>query len=292
MTLRRILVPFEGYACDFHALRAALALAKAHHAHVEAWHVSPDPLTVMQSQSGYPLSLDSYFPQTVWDGLDREYAAKRNRARRMFIKAIQGMQVERQETECAVHYATASFHAVTGDADQVIPERGLVCDLIIMGVSSGRNNDSGVLTDVLFKAGRPLLLVPPGKSARALNGGAIVAWNGSVEAAHAVEFALPLLEPGKVWVLTADGATGAIPDTLPPQGILSYLKMHGVRARPAGQDEQRLSPPEAILQAARKMDAGLIVMGAYGHSKILETLFGGTTDSMMKRADVPVLLAH
>ena len=107
-----------------------------------------------------------------------------------------------------------------------------------------------------------------------------------------MEFALPLLEPGKVWVLTADGETGAVPETLPPQGILSYLRMHGVQARSAQPAEQRLSPPEARLQAARKMDAGLIVMGAYGHSKLLETLFGGTTDSMLKRADVPVLLAH
>ncbi|MGZ9113087.1 MAG: universal stress protein, partial [Brevundimonas sp.] len=126
-----------------------------------------------------------------------------------------------------------------------------------------------------------------------LAGAAAIAWDGSPQAGRAVRAALPLLAGASTihvlqCVTTLDRQT-ADPDI---DMLNAYLTLHGVGAGVAtlveGQDEGA-----ALIAAAQAMEAGLLVAGAWGHSRLRETVFGGATRSFLGRKDGPgLLLAH
>lgn len=289
MKFKRILVPFAGYARDFRALRTALDLARTHKAHVEAWHISIDPAEVV-NPNFFPLSLDGYLSGESFEDIQKTSRRCRERAERLFAKAIKASRVSMEKD--VEEYPIASFHSATGRAENILSKRARICDLTVMCRAEDGARFSQVLASVLFGSGRPLLLLPPKKTKRYLNGRTLVAWNSSVEASRAVAFSLPLLEQDKVWVLAAQGKSGAGAHHQQAQNLVSYLDLHGINAEASKLGFIPAEIPWSILQAARESDAGLIVMGAYGHSRLQEFFCGGVTDFMLKNADTPLLLAH
>jgi len=121
----------------------------------------------------------------------------------------------------------------------------------------------------------------------------VIAWNHSREAARAISGALPLLRLAKQ-VVVLDGAeqqslVGA--RHLPQLDLAAYLQRHGVVA------EFRVFTPKAdygagILAIARDSGADLIVMGAWGHSRIAELVLGGATRHLFQYSDIPLFVAH
>jgi len=136
----------------------------------------------------------------------------------------------------------------------------------------------------------PVLALPGTTKAIDFDAPALVAWNGSPQAAQALRAALPLLGGGRQVVLAAVGAQeeGAFPGT----DALRYLSRHGIHAELDLLDRGAAPVAERLEQEARSLDAGLIVMGAFGHGRLRETLFGGTTQNMLKNSGFPLLLAH
>jgi nucleotide-binding universal stress UspA family protein len=116
----------------------------------------------------------------------------------------------------------------------------------------------------------------------------VIAWDGGVEAAQALRGAVPLLAGAEVTVVTVEDA----PTPFPATDALAYLSRHGVRAelqvvRRAGAVEDTLAREMALLRPQ------LLVMGAFGHSRLREMLFGGVTRHFLDRGDGPaLLLAH
>ena len=123
---------------------------------------------------------------------------------------------------------------------------------------------------------------------------AAIAWDGSLEAGRAVRAAAPLLKDAS-WVAILqvparlDTSPGAAAD---PQRVTDYLARVGVAVK----DVIKVSGPKigaALLSAARSADAGLLVAGAYHHSRLQEALFGGATRDFLDAADGPhLLVAH
>ena len=134
----------------------------------------------------------------------------------------------------------------------------------------------------------PVLGIPPGVHRFDAEAPAIVAWNGSAEAAAAVKGAIPLLKrASRVQLLEIEERRAAYPkDRL--ARYLARLDVHvEILDRPR---DRRVS--EIIHDAARDAGAGLIVMGAYGHSRLQELLLGGVTRNLVVDSEVPLLLAH
>lgn len=116
-----------------------------------------------------------------------------------------------------------------------------------------------------------------------------VAWDGSYEAAAALRGAMPLLRLAKdVHVITVGEKSGAFPAV----DAVQYLSRHGVKAEL--QTVERVGAVEEALAASvARLGAGLLVMGAYGHSRLREFLMGGVTRYFLQLEGGPALLfAH
>jgi len=141
--------------------------------------------------------------------------------------------------------------------------------------------------------GRPALVVPAAWAGQLPPKRALVAWDGSREAARAAGDAVPLLKLAEdVVVLTVDAhrAPGRYSDD-PGRGLSAFLTRHGAKPR-VKQVTASGGIADTILAQVAEEQADLLVMGGYGHSRVRELLFGGTTRSIVESAATPILLAH
>jgi nucleotide-binding universal stress UspA family protein len=173
-------------------------------------------------------------------------------------------------------------------------------DLTLVGRANAEvgGADDALLAEAAFMdSGRPALVVPPegGGAAWSLPPRrAVVAWDGSREAARATGDALPLLRlADRVTVLVVDGrdASGH-PGDRPGAEIAAHLARHGVGAEVLEARSDGAPTGEAILAQARSAGADLLVTGGYGHSRLREMLLGGVTRHVLEHATVPVLLSQ
>jgi nucleotide-binding universal stress UspA family protein len=151
-----------------------------------------------------------------------------------------------------------------------------------------------LLDAVLFGSGRPTLLVPPAWKRDSLSERIVVGWDAKREAARAVGDAMPLLRLAhEVVVATVDaipGAGGHGP--APGKDLAAHLARHGVKVRVNNVDGMGRSEGLALLDEAAALDADLVVIGAYGHSRAEEWLLGGVTRELTSSASVPLFLSH
>lgn len=132
----------------------------------------------------------------------------------------------------------------------------------------------------------PVLIVPPAAPLRAPLAHACVAWDGGDESAAAMRAARPLLVgAGQVHVLTVEEKSGGFPAT----EALRYLSRHGVKAE-LHELVRQGSIEESIARGVADLSGDLLVMGAFGHSRMREFLFGGVTRYFLEREDGPALL--
>ena len=140
---------------------------------------------------------------------------------------------------------------------------------------------------------RPVLVVPPSYAGTPIAENIVVGWDGSVPALRAIDGALPLLAQAKavrLALVNPERETGLHGDE-PGADMALYLARHGV---PVEVLVERTDTPagEALLGIARTAGAGLLVGGAYGHSRYREIVLGGVTRILLERASIPVLFAH
>jgi nucleotide-binding universal stress UspA family protein len=122
----------------------------------------------------------------------------------------------------------------------------------------------------------------------------MIAWNDSLTAARAVHSALPLLKAAKnVTIACFDPAPVTDGHLYEPGAALSvWLSHHGCDVEIAQYPTGGASVSSCILDRAREIGAGLVVAGAYSHSRMRQAIFGGTTRSLIEQSDQPVYLAH
>ncbi len=163
-------------------------------------------------------------------------------------------------------------------------------DLIVTG-SHAHEADEDHLSanpDLLaLQSGRPVLIIPDEYDAPGLSENVVVAWDGKRSSARAIGDAMPILEEkAKVTILTVGNtpAPGA-------ERVMENLIRHGINAQLDVRNRSG-SVATTILTAASDLDAKLIVMGAFEHSKFSHDLIGGVTTDVMRDANVPVFMSH
>lgn len=149
---------------------------------------------------------------------------------------------------------------------------------------------SGLPADLALGIGRPILVLPYiGHYDLRLNE-VVVAWNGSREAARAVHDSLPLLQRAKgVTVLVINPDEDELTSA---QLLVKHLERHAVKVTVQTRMTEDLAVGEALLSSLSDLSADLLVMGAYGHSRLRETVLGGMTDTIMGSMTVPVFLSN
>lgn len=144
--------------------------------------------------------------------------------------------------------------------------------------------------DVILACGRPVLVVPHAGRFERVGGVVLVAWNGSREATRAAHDALDLMTmSSRVTVLSANPDLDEDWET---EEVALHLARHGVSATAEVIDNEDLSVSDLIQSRAAAIDADLIVMGAYGRSRLREMILGGATRNILGKMKVPVLMSH
>lgn len=165
-------------------------------------------------------------------------------------------------------------------------------DLTIVPAEANEFADQPNAEALIFESGRPVLMLPrePRKSF-ALNA-ATVAWDFSRPAARAVGDALPLLTMAKrVHIVTVTNEKRIDTRRSGPE-LAKHLARHGVEVILETVDAAGRSVHDALEAATRAHDSDLLVMGAYGHSRLREFVLGGATRGMINRPPLPVLMSH
>lgn len=169
------------------------------------------------------------------------------------------------------------------------------CDLVVIGQNGPDALPSRLRPDfaqyVLLHSGRPVLVVPSGGFDGEIGNSVTVAWNGSADAARAIASALPLLKrAGRVDLAVFDAEHIDEGDE-PGADMALYLARHGVKVVVSahGADD---NVGKALLAFAADKKSDLIVMGAFGHSRLREVVLGGVTQSALSRSPIPLWMAH
>ena len=200
--------------------------------------------------------------------------------------------LERQGIRWAAEAAVAQL----GGMSDLIALRACYSDLVILPRPYGHDRDTpgaAVVEAALFEGRAPVMILPDGKGIPAPDGPVIVAWNQSRQAMAAVRGALPFLKAAsEVSIAVVDPQPWG-PERSDPGGLLcQYLVRHGVKAEVSVLAKTLPDVADVITRHARDRNAGLLVMGAYSHSRLREALLGGATRHMLERAQIPVLMAH
>lgn len=145
---------------------------------------------------------------------------------------------------------------------------------------------------VLFRSGRPMLLVPYIHSGAFTPGRVLICWDGEQPSARAVHDAMPFLRRADTIDVLAvneqdDGSEGAS-----STGLIAHLLRHGLRATRHRLTAEPASIHNIILSLAADRGTELIVMGGYGHSRLSEFILGGVTRGMLASLTVPALISH
>ena len=280
MTYKTILVSLNEVNRVAETTTAAVSVARQTGAHVSGLYVIP-------AVQVYPSVGFEAAPQ-VFEG-NRSYF-KDNAAR---VKQSFEETMRREGLSYDFHQIDARTPVI---ADEVI-SAGRCADAVIV---SATNPDeiTGVERDfveqVVMGVGRPVIVLPFKGDAKVSTEEIVVGWDGGREAARAAFDALPLMKKaGKVRIVRVDPQKDpSLRGSVAGADLAEALARHGVKAETQGFPTDGMDEGQALMRCADDCGAGLIVMGAYGHSRLTEFIFGGATRFVLTRMTRPVLMSH
>ena len=170
---------------------------------------------------------------------------------------------------------------------------GRYADLVVTGQDEPEvvGNGQVAAADLVLAGGRPVLVVPYAFRLNGMGRHVLVAWNGSREAARAVADAMPILEAAdRVSVLAVD--PGDALGDVPGADIALHLARHGITVEASRIDSEGIDPADILLNRVADLSADMIVMGAYGRSRLRELVLGGVTHDILRHMTVPVFMSH
>jgi nucleotide-binding universal stress UspA family protein len=279
MSLNDIVVYVDGAEATKARVEFAVALAKDHGAHLLGVAFAPTALLPLYGADVGGFADMSEVLQGVKAQGETALQAFKARAEAEGLsvegRLMQGMSEEfPRDFACSARHVDLAIIGQPRDGDPLIGQYALV-------------------ERCLFASGRPVIIVPSGSAKLDISGTVVVAWDGSAEAARAFNDALTFLKPAKRVVLLVGVAEEAGERGAPEvDDMVEHLKRRGVAAEvmrfPAGEGDIG----KAILAKAKELEADLIVMGAFHHSRWREFILGGVTLTMLEEARIPLFMAH
>lgn len=256
-------------------LRAAAWLANSHEAHLVGCAATgmswPAYAVLTGSMAVTPVSEFEALRNTARAALAR-FA---ERAAQLGVASSEGRMVEDENRDALLLQSRYADLVVTGqDAGDAATVRGLPQYLAMHGV-------------------RPVLAVPPSYGGEPIADTIVVGWDGSAQAIRAIAGAMPLLARAalvRLALVNPELETGLHGEE-PGADMALYLARHGLRVEVLVERTQA-AVGDALLGIARASGAGLLVTGAFGHSRYREIVLGGVTRLLLDRAPLPVLFAH
>lgn len=272
MSYKSILVHIDNSKACRGPLDAAIALAQRFDAHLTGLYVIP------------PLPMGAYSEAGIGviETLLEEGKAQSAAAARAFQQSVQptGLRAEWRTEE--------------GPVPAHLAQHARYADLVVAGQEDPQDAQStanALIAQMILACGRPSLVIPYIGAQQTLGERIVIAWNGKRESVRAVNDALPLLRGAKnVDVIAINSPTRE--GDIPCADICVQLARHGVPAVAQESRAKDIDVAGELLSRAADYEADLIVMGAYGHSRFQELVFGGATRDILAHMTVPVLMSH
>jgi nucleotide-binding universal stress UspA family protein len=193
---------------------------------------------------------------------------------------------------------SAEWRMASGNPAALAAMHGRYADLIVLGQLDPEDPRALVIRplpeEVALLVGRPILVVPYAGTFEQIGQRVLVAWDASREATRAVNDAMPLLAgASSVIVISVDSQESRDGHgEVPGADIALHLARHGVTAQVERTASAGIGVGNTLLSRACDLEADLLVMGAYGHSRVRELLLGGATRTVLVSMTLPVLMAH
>ncbi len=275
MAIKNLLVAYSGSDSSDAALDAALFMREKYDAH----------LTGLLAHTYAPINqnVGSWIPDDVRDSIKKaqSQAAKD-------IEARFRQRIASNSAPDKVHWL-----ATRDDDGTTVARCARLYDLTIIGRYDAVQGEGHELhPDVIaMVSGRPVLLVPREFDMSTFNEHAVLAWDGKRAAARALGDAMQILETkGLVTIVTV--GTDSSEMSLPEMNVETALQRHGVNAERVHLQRNGKTVSHRILEFLDKAQPRLLVMGAYEHSKFRQSIVGGVTSTVLKKAKVPILISH
>lgn len=274
MPLKDILVHVDETRNSKGTIEAACQLADRHDAHLAG--------LAIDRPAEIPGFAAIEIPPSAVEIIKRQRQEAMQKARKVFEDAVRSAGLTDRSG-----WATAE-----GRPLETLALRSRYADLTVVSQSAPEEEGGAedFVDDLIMTSGRPILVVPyigaPSEIGRKIT----IAWNGSREAARAVSDAMPLLEAADEIEVFAVEPHGL--GDVPGADIAQHLARHGLKTNAAKTSGLEIDVGDALLNQISDSGTNLLIMGAYGHSRMRELVLGGATRYILEHMTVPVLLSH
>jgi nucleotide-binding universal stress UspA family protein len=274
MAIKTILVLADGGSGTAATLTTAVTVARRFSASLDVLHVRADVETMVP---------------VIGEGMSGAMVEQMMSAMQQTVESRASKAKAAHDQVCGAAGVQAVWRERTGRETDIVANAGRLADLIIVGKPNAESETplAATLDAALFDTGRPVLVAPT--AATAIGSRIAIAWNGSAQAARVVAAAKPILAlADQVTVVTV----GEIGRSASAAELVVYLGKHNVRAVHEALTLDQATTGATLLAYAGRTQTDLLVMGAYGHSRLREMILGGATRDVLAAAALPVLMAH
>lgn len=284
--IRKIVVPVRGDGKGDNVFAHAATLALRYKAHIAVAHCRPRAEDLMPYGIAITASLRKLLLSQSADVADQVEASMRQE-----LEALAAQYGVKMSDNPKLGEVTASWVEEQGRQFDVVKRHGRLADLICVAKPDvDRNLGANTLKAALFNTGRPVMMCPQADSLppKTLGDKVALAWNGSIESSRAVALTIGILEQASEVTVLSGGPEISGADSA---SLLQYLSVRGINA-----ELKRFDAPgkvgKQLLQMSKDVNADTLIMGAYSNSHETETIFGGNTQYIVDRSDIPVILVH
>ncbi len=275
MAIRNILVAYSGSESSKSAVRLAKLMMQKYDAHLTG--------ALTYAPSEISSSLRPYASKDVTKVIAEAEKERRDAIHKEFFAELGEVEGEK------IHWVESG-----GDVDYSLMELARTFDIVVIGQYDGTRENRNLVPHpdmIALNSGRPVMVVPKELPETVLNDKAVLAWDGGKSAARAMSDAIDILETKSEVTLVSVGVNSN-EVIVQMDRVSEHLKCHGIDSDIEIVPRSHRSVAKVLLKTVEAQKAGLLVMGAYEHSKFSEDLWGGVTNSVLAKAKVPVLMSH
>ncbi len=293
MTYRKILVPFAGSDRSAGVLSSVLALARKFDCYCEVLFIRPEPAQALPYLGD---ASPGIVMREIVDSVNQAADAASATIRGALDQAAKDSNVALIDGKPLPKAFCTKYVETEGDTTEIAARRSRLADLVIFvgGEAQAQMGIPAALSAVLMNSARPVLIIPRTEYVGDIGHKVSIAWDGSSESANAVIAALPFLHAAStVKILNVQPSIeeeGVRTDVTHALG--EYLGLRSIAYQETIVDPRGKSIGSTILEQATQDGTDLLVMGAYGHSRVRELILGGVTQHLLEHTTIPLLMAH
>jgi nucleotide-binding universal stress UspA family protein len=214
------------------------------------------------------------------------------------VKAVEaGIRSGVEAAGPSLRWSSEGAVAMMGALSDLVALRARFADLVVLAKPYGEKHgdeEEAIVEAAMFEGQAPVLVLPDTMAdAGTIGKRIVIAWNQSREAMNAIRHALPFLKRADhVWITIIDPPKHGAERSDPGGALCQMLVRHGVKAEVTVLARTMPRVSDVLVRHIRDVDADMLVMGAYGHSRFREAILGGATRNMLENAEVAVFMTH